>query len=95
MLDGLEVILIDTPWPVVMTIIVVMAYRLAGPRVAIFTAASLFYLAFIGLWVMSMITVALIGAGAFPNCSIMIWVCLVCYPMLQLVLSHQWLKYRW
>lgn len=64
-LDGLEIVLIDTPWPVVMIVIVVMAYRLAGPRVAIFTAASLAYLAFMGLWEMSMITVALIGAGAF------------------------------
>jgi glycine betaine/proline transport system permease protein len=64
-LDGLEVILIDTPWPVVMVVITVMAFRLAGPRVAIFTAASLLYLAFMGLWELSMITVALIGAGAF------------------------------
>ena len=64
-LDALEIVLIDTPWPVVMIVIVVMAYRLAGPRVAIFTAASLAYLAFMGLWEMSMITVALIGAGAF------------------------------
>ncbi|MFK7853957.1 MAG: ABC transporter permease [Granulosicoccus sp.] len=64
-LEGLEIVLIDTPWPVVMIVIVVMAYRLAGSRVAIFTAASLFYLAFMGLWEMSMITVALIGAGAF------------------------------
>lgn len=63
-LDGLEIVLIDTPWPVVMIVIVVMAFRLAGPRVAIFTAASLLYLAFMGLWEMSMITVALIGAGA-------------------------------
>ena len=63
-LDGLEVILIQTPWPVVMVVIVVMAYRLAGPRVAIFTGASLAYLAFMGLWEISMITVALIGAGA-------------------------------
>lgn len=63
-LDGLETILIDTPWPVVMIVIVVMAFRLAGPRVAIFTAASLLYLAFMGLWEISMITVALIGAGA-------------------------------
>jgi len=62
-LDGLEIILIDTPWPVVMIVIVVMALRLAGPRVAIFTAASLAYLAFMGLWKISMITVALIGAG--------------------------------
>ncbi|MEM9601231.1 MAG: ABC transporter permease subunit [Pseudomonadota bacterium] len=63
-LDGLEIILIETPWPVVMIVIVVMAFRLAGPRVAIFTAASLAYLAFMGLWEISMITVALIGAGA-------------------------------
>jgi len=64
-LDGLEVILIETPWPVVMIVISVLAFRLAGPRVAIFTVASLLYLAFMGLWEMSMITVALIGAGAF------------------------------
>ncbi len=63
-LDGLEIILIQTPWPVVMVVIVVMAFRLAGPRVAIFTAASLMYLSFMGLWELSMITVALIGAGA-------------------------------
>ena len=64
-LDALEIILIQTPWPVVMIVIIVMAFRLAGIRVAIFTAASLMYLAFMGLWEMSMITVALIGAGAF------------------------------
>jgi len=64
-LDGLEIILIDTPWPVVMIVLVVMAFRLAGIRVAIFTAAALLYLAFMGLWEISMITVALIGAGAF------------------------------
>lgn len=64
-LDGLEVMLIDTPWPVVTIVIVVMALRLAGLRVAIFTAASLIYLQFMGLWTISMITVALIGAGAF------------------------------
>jgi len=64
-LDGLEIMLIETPWPVVMVVIVVMALRLAGPRVAIFTAASLAYLALFGLWETSMITVALIGAGAF------------------------------
>ena len=64
-LDFLELMLIETPWPVVMIVIVVMALRLAGIRVAIFTAAALLYLAFMGLWEISMITVALIGAGAF------------------------------
>jgi len=64
-LDGIEVVLIQTPWPVVMLVVTVMAFRLAGVRVAIFTAAALAYLAFMGLWEISMITVALIGTGAF------------------------------
>ncbi len=63
-LDGLEVVLVETPWPVVMLVIVVTAWRLAGPRVAIFTAASLAYLAVLGLWEVSMATVALLGAAA-------------------------------
>ena len=64
-LDGIEVLLIDTPSPVVMVVIVVMAVRLAGPRAGGFTAPTLAYLAFMGLWAMSMITVALIGTGRF------------------------------
>ncbi len=64
-LDGLEILLVSTPWPVVMLVIVVMALRLAGPRVAIFSAASLAYLAMFGLWEVSMVTVALLGAAAF------------------------------
>ena len=64
-LDGLEVVLVETPWPVVMLVIVVMAWRLAGPRIAIFTAAALTYLATFGLWEVSMVTVALLGAAAF------------------------------
>ena len=64
-LDGLEVVLVGTPWPVVMLVIVVLAFRLAGPRVAIFVAAALAYIALFGLWEVSMITVALLGAAAF------------------------------
>ena len=64
-LDGLETVFVETPWPVVMTVIVVMAWRLAGARIAIFTAASLAYLAVLGMWETSMITVALLGAAAF------------------------------
>ena len=64
-LDWIEILLIGTPWPVVMVVIVVAALRLAGIRVAIFTAASLAYLSMMGLWEISMITVALIGTGAF------------------------------
>ena len=60
---SLEVVLIDTPWPVVITICGVMAFRMAGRRVAILTVATLAYLGLMGLWEASMITVALIGAG--------------------------------
>ncbi|MDE3269251.1 MAG: ABC transporter permease subunit [Pseudomonadota bacterium] len=64
MLGWLEIVLLKTPWPVVMLMLVVMAFRLAGVRVAIFTAMSLAYLALFGLWEIAMITVALIGASA-------------------------------
>ncbi len=65
LLDALETILVGTPWPVVMAVIVVLAWRLAGPRVAVFTVAALAYLAFLGFWEKSMSTVALLGAAAF------------------------------
>ena len=64
-LDGLETVFVDAPWPVVMTVIVVVAWRLAGPRVAVFTCAALAYLAMFGLWETSMVTVSLLGAAAF------------------------------
>ena len=64
MLDALEVALVGTPWPVTMLLIVVLAWRLAGVRVAIFTAAALAYLALLGFWEKSMTTVALLGTAA-------------------------------
>lgn len=64
-LDWLELLLVGTPWPVVMLVIVVTAWRLAGPRVAVFVTAALAYLALFGLWAPSMTTVALLGAAAF------------------------------
>ena len=64
-LEALETVFVETPWPVVMTVIVVTAWRLAGPRVAIFTAAALAYLAVLGYWERSMATVALLGTAAF------------------------------
>ena len=59
----LEILLVDTPWPVIWIVILVMAFRLAGLRVAIFTGASLLYLILMGLWEISMVTMALIGAA--------------------------------
>lgn len=64
LLDGLEVILVGTPWPTTFLVIVAVAWRIAGARVAIFTAAALAYLGVLGFWEKSMITVALLGAAA-------------------------------
>lgn len=64
LLDTLEVVLVDTPWPVTAIVILFMAWRLAGPRVAIFAGAALSYLAFLGFWEKSMATIALLGAAA-------------------------------
>ncbi len=64
MLDSMEVLLVGTPWPVVMTVIIVLAWRLSGIRVAIFTVAALAYLALLGFWEESMATIALLGTAA-------------------------------
>ncbi|WP_421707305.1 ABC transporter permease [Algihabitans sp.] len=62
-LDTISLALMGTPWPVVMTVICVVAWRSAGPRVAIFTAAAMAYIAFLGYWAIAMETVALVGAA--------------------------------
>ena len=62
-LNAMTLALIVTPWPVVMVVICVVAWRAAGPRVAIFTAAALAYVAVLGYWEISMETVALVGAA--------------------------------
>jgi len=62
-LDTVALALMGAPWAVVMTVICVVAWRSAGPRVAIFTAASLAYIAFLGYWEIAMETVALVGSA--------------------------------
>ena len=62
-LDTISLALMGTPWPVVMIVICVVAWRSAGPRVAIFTAAALAYIALLGYWEIAMETVALVGAA--------------------------------
>ncbi|MEO3417276.1 ABC transporter permease subunit [Roseovarius sp. CAU 1744] len=62
-LDTLTVALNGSPWPVVMLVIAVTAWRAAGPRVAIFTVAAMAYTALLGYWEIAMETVALVGAS--------------------------------
>lgn len=62
-LNALTLALNGSPWPVVMLIIAVTAWRSAGPRVAIFTVSAMAYVALLGYWSVAMETVALVGAA--------------------------------
>jgi len=64
-LNALTVMLDGTPWPVVMLVICVVAWRAAGPRVAVFAALCIGYIAFFGYWSLAMETAALVGASVF------------------------------
>ncbi|WP_341367361.1 ABC transporter permease subunit [Yoonia sp. BS5-3] len=64
LLDAIEVVLVQTPWPVVALVIIMLSYLSAGPRVAIFTGAALAYLGLLDFWEKAMTTVALLGAAA-------------------------------
>jgi glycine betaine/proline transport system permease protein len=64
-LSLMEMTLVGTPWPIVMIVILSLAWQISGPRVAIFSAAALAYLAILGFWEMSMATIALLGTAAF------------------------------
>jgi len=63
-LDGIELALVDAPWPVVALLLVLVAWRVASIRVAIFTAASLFYIGLMGLWEASMVSIVMVGTAA-------------------------------
>lgn len=63
MLNAIEAIFVGTPWLVTAGIFLLIAYRFAGPRVAIFTGATLFYLGLFGFWQTAMSTVSIVIAS--------------------------------
>ncbi len=62
-LNFVELVFVKTPWPVVVVLILLLAFRLAGPRTTIFTAAALAYLGFLGQWEPSFSTLALVAVS--------------------------------
>ena len=62
-LNFLELIFVYTPWPVSALVILLIAWRVAGWRVTIFTGASLAYLGLFGYWDASMSTIALVASS--------------------------------
>ena len=62
-LDFVETCFMRTPWPVVIVVVLLLAWRLAGPRTTIFTAAALAYIGLLGLWEPSLSTLALVAVS--------------------------------
>lgn len=63
MLNFLEIVFVETPWPVTTVLILLIAWRMAGWKVAMFTAVALAYLGFFGFWDKSMSTIALVATS--------------------------------
>jgi glycine betaine/proline transport system permease protein len=62
-LNFLELVFIGTPWPVMTLLLVLIAWRVAGRKVAVFTVLALAYIGFFGFWEKSMSTISLVGAS--------------------------------
>tara|TARA_Y100000588_G_scaffold141420_2_gene155328 strand:- start:1823 stop:3358 length:1536 start_codon:yes stop_codon:yes gene_type:complete len=63
-LDFLEAVFTQTPWIVVSSFIIALTALSAGVRAAIYTGAFLAITGLVGLWVLSMQTLALLGTAA-------------------------------
>ncbi len=62
-LNFLELIFVTTPWPVTFLVIVLLAWRASGPKVALFSGVSLLYVGLFGFWEKAMSTFSLVGAA--------------------------------
>ncbi len=64
LLDSLELILVQTPWMVIASFIILLTWLSEGTRAAIFSGAFLSYMGFLGFWEKAMTTLALLGTAA-------------------------------
>ncbi|MFD1159779.1 ABC transporter permease [Roseovarius aestuarii] len=63
-LDALEVLFVDTPWPVIAAMIILLTWLSAGTGAAFAAAGFLAYMGFLGFWEKAMTTLALLGTAA-------------------------------
>ena len=63
-LDSLELLFVKTPWIVIISAIVLLTGLSAGAKAAIYSAAFLAYMGFLGFWIKAMTTLALLGTAA-------------------------------
>ncbi len=64
LLDALEVMLVNTPWVVIASLIILLTWLTAGIRTAIYSGAFLAYMGLLGFWEAAMTTLALLGTAA-------------------------------
>jgi len=64
MLSTITSVFVGTPWPIAMSVLLFIAYQVAGTRTAIFVGASLIYLAIFGFWQAAMDTMSLVVASS-------------------------------
>lgn len=53
------------PWPVTIIVLVLIAWKISGVRIAIFTAIALFFMGSLGIWPEGMSTLALVTTAVF------------------------------
>ena len=63
-LDGLEILLVSTPWPVIAAFIILLTGLCAGFGASLASACFLSYMGFLGFWDKAMTTLALLGTAA-------------------------------
>lgn len=63
-LDGLEVVFVSSPWPVIASFIILLTWLSAGLGGAIAAAGFLAYMGLFGFWEKAMTTLALLGTAA-------------------------------
>ena len=64
MLDALELVFVNTPWIVIMSLIILLTWLTAGARMSIYSGAFLTYIGLLGFWEKAMTTLALLGTAA-------------------------------
>ncbi len=77
-LNAIEDFLLWLPWWSVLTLLVLVAWRLAGTRVAIFTAAAMYFIGTLGLWDLCMSTLALIATAVLISVALGIPTGIIC-----------------
>ncbi len=62
-LNVIELAFVATPWPVIVLVVLLVAWRLAGRFTLLFTAVALAYVGLFGFWEKSMATLALVATS--------------------------------